>query len=103
MNNPFEMIKVVDNKDQCDWLYGGDAYFIDDNDIELLKSGKIINFSVNQEYGCALIYSPSKLNQDTENDKWLFKTGESAVCPECKRNNALYGTYCKFCGSKNIT
>lgn len=106
MNSPFENIKVVDSKDQCDWMFGGGEYLIDDDDIELLKSGKIINFSVNQEYGCALIYSPIKLNQDTKNEiqnKWLFRLGTTAVCPKCNRNNGLYGTYCKFCGSKNIS
>lgn len=51
-----EFIKVVDNLDECDFMYGGSVYIITEDDIELLKSGKIINFSCNVEYGCALIY-----------------------------------------------
>lgn len=54
--NNDEFIKVVDTLDECNFMFGGPIYIITDEDIKLLKSGKIINFSCNYEYGCALIY-----------------------------------------------
>ena len=57
MTGAFEEIKVCDTYDECDYCYGGTNYIITDDDIELLKAGKIINFSVNAgEYGCTLAY-----------------------------------------------
>ena len=47
---------VFDDISECDFMYGGECYILTDADIELLKQGKIINFSVNDEYGCALLY-----------------------------------------------
>lgn len=45
-------------RDRNDWnsLYGGERIEIDDEDIERLKNGEMINFFVNQEYGCLLQY-----------------------------------------------
>ena len=51
-----EIGKVVDSYEEADYLYGGENYFITDKDIELLKQGKIINFSCNDEYGNTLRY-----------------------------------------------
>lgn len=51
-----ERIKVCDTYEECDYMHGGGDYIITDKDIELLKAGKIINFSVNLEYGCTLTY-----------------------------------------------
>lgn len=51
-----EFVSVVDSFQDCDYIYGGCDFVITDEDIELLKSGKIINFSVNDEYGCTLSY-----------------------------------------------
>lgn len=48
---------VFNNINECDFMYGGEQYRLTDKDIELLKQGKIINFSVNNEYGCTLQYS----------------------------------------------
>lgn len=46
----------VNSTDEADYEYGGEDIIINDEDIELLKSGKILNFDVNMEYGCCLIY-----------------------------------------------
>lgn len=51
---------AFDNTDECDFMYGGERFVLTDEDIELLKQGKIINFSVNDEYGCTLQYKGSK-------------------------------------------
>ena len=48
-NNDLEFFRVVDSFQDCDYMYGGEDFVITDEDIELLKSGKIINFSVNIE------------------------------------------------------
>ncbi len=55
-----EDVKIVDTYDQADYWYGGIDIMITDEDIELLKSGKIINFTVNREYGCTLAYMNEK-------------------------------------------
>lgn len=55
-----ETITIEDNYDDCNYMYGGGDYVIDDKDIELLKQGKIINFTVNEEYGCTLAYKQSE-------------------------------------------
>ena len=47
---------VFDSISDCDFMYGGEQYVLTDKDIKLLKQGKIINFSVNAEYGCTLQY-----------------------------------------------
>ena len=52
----YEFVRVVDSFKDCDYMYGGMDFFITDEDFELLKAGKIINFSVNDEYGCTLSY-----------------------------------------------
>lgn len=46
----------VNSTDEADYEYGGEDIIINDEDIELLKSGKILNFDVNMEYGCTLSY-----------------------------------------------
>lgn len=51
-----EHIKVCDTYEECNYMHGGGDYIITDKDIELLKAGKVINFSVNLEYGCTLTY-----------------------------------------------
>lgn len=51
-----EQIKVCDTYKECNYMHGGCDFIITDKDIELLKAGKIINFSVNLEYGCTLTY-----------------------------------------------
>ena len=63
---PGEFINVVDSYDQAEYWYGGEDFMITDEDIELLKAGKIINFSVNSEYGCTLAYMNEK-----ERKQWL--------------------------------
>lgn len=52
----YEDISVRDSYDECDYIYGGTDFVITDEDIVLMKAGKIINFSVNGEYGCTLAY-----------------------------------------------
>lgn len=47
---------VFNSVEECDFMYGGERFVLTDKDIELLKQGKIINFSVNDEYGCTLQY-----------------------------------------------
>lgn len=46
----------VDKLDEADYEYGGEDLTITDDEIELLKSGKILNFDVNMKYGCTLRY-----------------------------------------------
>lgn len=53
MIGDFKWIK--DEKD-ADFMYGGERFFITDEDIEKLKNGEILNFFVNDEYGCTLQY-----------------------------------------------
>ena len=50
------MWEWIDNLDDAVYWYGGEDFVITDEDIELLKSGKILNFDVNAEYGCTLSY-----------------------------------------------
>ena len=45
-----------DEYDNCNYGFGGTDFIITEEDIELLKQGKIINFTVNDEYGCTLAY-----------------------------------------------
>ena len=53
MTGDFNWIK--DEKD-ADFMYGGEQFVITDEDIERLKKGEILNFFVNDEYGCILKY-----------------------------------------------
>lgn len=53
MNGDYAWIK--DEKD-ADFMYGGEQFIITDEDILRLKSGDILNFFVNDEYGCILKY-----------------------------------------------
>lgn len=50
----YEFWEIVDSKKDCDYMYGGRDFVLTDADIAALKAGKIINFSVNCEYGCTL-------------------------------------------------
>lgn len=59
----YEFVRVCNSFDDCDYIYGGNDFVITDRDIELLKSGKIINFSVVMEYGCTLSYKPEGLKE----------------------------------------
>lgn len=65
---PDEFVKVVDTYDLADYIYGGEDFMITDEDIELLKSGKIINFSINEEYGCTLAYMNEKERKQWQNE-----------------------------------
>lgn len=62
----FEFCRVVNCLEECEYLYGGNDFIINDEDIELLKSGKIINFSVCDEYGCTLSYKPKEKEESNE-------------------------------------
>jgi len=66
-----EQIKVCDTYEECDYMHGGGDYIITDKDIELLKTGKIINFSVNLEYGCTLAYAKKDGIRYTASDSLL--------------------------------
>ena len=48
--------KICHTIKDANFMYGGEIYILTDKDIEILKSGLIINFSVNDEYGCTLQY-----------------------------------------------
>ena len=48
--------KWIKEDKEAAFLYGGYRYVIDDEDIERLKKGEILNFFVNDEYGCTLKY-----------------------------------------------
>lgn len=50
-------MKLVDDLMECDWLFGGEIIDINDEIIEALKEGKVLNFFVNDEYGCVLRYT----------------------------------------------
>ena len=65
MISEFEEVKYVDNEEEVDWLYGGSEYILTDEDIEALKQGKMINFSVNMEYGCVLKYVKEDKTDET--------------------------------------
>lgn len=49
--------KWVKDYKEADFIYGGEIYVITDDDIERLKNGEILNFFVNEEYGCILKYT----------------------------------------------
>lgn len=56
----------VNSTDEADYEYGGEDIIINDEDIELLKSGKILNFDVNMEYGCTLSYKKGEPHGNEE-------------------------------------
>lgn len=64
LNNSNNRRQWVDSTDEADYEYGGEDIIITDKDIELLKSGKILNFDVNMEYGCTLSYKMEDHNED---------------------------------------
>ena len=49
-----EDIKIITNRKDANWLYGGSRFILTEDDIKALREGKIINFSINNEYGCTL-------------------------------------------------
>lgn len=59
MTGDHEWIK--DTK-EADFMFGGELYTITDEDFERLKHGEIINFFVNMEYGCLLMYEKGEQN-----------------------------------------
>ena len=52
--NKDQLIKYVTDRKDADYLYGGENYVIDLEDLIQLLHGRIINFDVNMEYGCTL-------------------------------------------------
>lgn len=54
--------KWVKDREEADFLYGGEQFTITDEDIERLKNGEILNFFVNEEYGCTLNYDKEATN-----------------------------------------
>lgn len=48
--------KWVKEEKEADFMFGGERFAITDEDIERLKNGEILNFFVNDEYGCLLEY-----------------------------------------------
>lgn len=63
LNNSNNWRQWVDSKDEADYECGGEDIIITDEDIELLKSGKILNFDINMEYGCTLSYKREVNNE----------------------------------------
>ena len=55
--------EIIDNIEQADYICGGEDYILTDEDIKVLKDGKIINFDVNWEYGCTLRYEPKVIDK----------------------------------------
>ena len=53
MTGDFNWVK---EENEADFMYGGERFTITDEDIERLKNGEILNFFVNDEYGCTLKY-----------------------------------------------
>lgn len=51
------MNKWISNKNEADYIYGGETIQLSDMDIRKLRNGLFLNFSVNDEYGCVLEYS----------------------------------------------
>lgn len=47
----------VTNEEDANFLYGGERFVLTDSDIKRLKRGDILNFFVNDEYGCTLRYT----------------------------------------------
>ena len=81
-----EEIEVKDKIEDCSYLFGGTDFFITEEDFNLLRQGKIINFSVNGEYGCTLQYDPKGRykNRDILNElKTMAETLVSICDFEC--------------------
>ena len=53
MNGTYAWIK---NEDDADFLYGGERFEITAEDIMRLMLGDVLNFFINDEYGCTLKY-----------------------------------------------
>lgn len=65
MRAEFEDCNYIDKEEDADWRFGGSTYILTDEDIEALKQGKMINFSVNMEYGCVLKYVKEDKSNET--------------------------------------
>ena len=57
-----QLIKYVTDRNEADYICGGENYVIDLEDMIQLIDGKIINFDVNMEYGCTLELSDELRN-----------------------------------------
>lgn len=57
-----QLIKYVTDRKDADYIYGGENYVIDIEDMIQLLDGRLINFDVNMEYGCTL-----ELSEDLKN------------------------------------
>ena len=89
-------IGVFDKEEECDYIYGGEDFYLTDEDIMLLKQGKIINFDVNEEYGCTLRYKNSKIG------KWnVYPTNynNAFMCDSCHRLVETPSDFCPNCGA----
>lgn len=60
--NKDQLIKYVTDRKDADYIYGGENYVIDIEDMVQLLEGKLLNFDVNMEYGCTL-----ELSEDLRN------------------------------------
>lgn len=49
-----EMWNTIEDIKDAEYLWGGADYVLTEDDLKALQEGKIINFSVNMEYGCTL-------------------------------------------------
>ena len=56
---------ITEEKD-ANFLYGGESFIINDEDIKRLKNGEILNFFVNDEYGCTLKYDGKENGRSNE-------------------------------------
>lgn len=53
----YDVWKWIKNKNDAEYLFGNAGNFVlNDKDIERLKNGEILNFTVAAEYGCTLEY-----------------------------------------------
>ena len=59
---------IIDDLTDAKYLYGGEDYVLTDEDIELLKQGKIFNFFVEDEYGCTLRYDKTPKAESEEEE-----------------------------------
>lgn len=57
---------IIDDLTDADYAYGGEDYVLTDEDIEMLKQGKIFNFFVEDEYGCTLRYDKMSKTESVE-------------------------------------
>lgn len=57
--------KWVDNMKDCDAFYGLGELILNDEDIEKLKAGKVLNFGINcDEYAQAIRYQSDYVHPD---------------------------------------